>query len=76
MKSVLEPLIREENKSIGALCTQQVAEGVIDSLDEVCTRKVIEELCKAEAAQSGCSVGTIKSRLSLPMINMAATMGY
>ena len=43
VKSVLEQLIREENKSIGALCTHEVVEGIIGSLNEVCSRKVMKE---------------------------------
>ena len=53
LKSVLEQLIREENKFIRALCTHDVVEGVIDSVDEVCTRKVMQESSKAAAVQSG-----------------------
>ena len=51
VKSVLEQLIEEEDKSMRALCTREVVEGISDSLNEVCTRKVMQELSKAEAAQ-------------------------
>ena len=54
-KSVLEQLIAEEDKSIRAPSTHEVVEGIIDNLNQVCTRKVMEELSKTEAAQSGCS---------------------
>ena len=36
-------------------------EGIIDSLNEVCTRKVMKELSKAEAAQPGCNVDVTKA---------------
>ena len=49
-KSVLEQLIAEEGKSIRAPSTHE------DNLNQVCARKVMEELSKTEAAQSGCSV--------------------
>ena len=74
--SVLEQLIEEEDKSIRARCTHEVVEGIIDSLNEVRTRKVMKELSKAEAAQSGCSVDITKANSSLPMTKMAATLGY
>ena len=76
VKSVLERLIEEEHKSIRALCTHEVVEGIIDSINEVCTRKVMEELNKAEAAQPGCSVDITKANSSLPMTKMAATLGH
>ena len=76
VKSVLEQLIEEEDKSIRALCTHGAVEGIIDSLNEVRTRKVMKELSKAEAAQSGCSVDITSANSSLPMTKMAATLGY
>ena len=69
-------LIKEEDKSIRALCTHEVVEGIIDSLNEVCTRKVVKELSKAEGTQSGCSVDITNANSSLPMTKMAATLGY
>ena len=44
-----------KDKPIRALCTHEVVEGIIDSFNKVCPRKVMKELSKAEAAQSGCS---------------------
>ena len=75
-KTVLEQLIAEEDKSIRAPSTHGVLEGIIDSLNQVCTRKVMEELSKTEAAQSGCSVDITKANSPLPMAKMAATLGY
>ena len=76
VKSVLEQLIEEEGKSIRALCTHEVVEGIIDSLNEVCTRKVMKALSKTEAVQPGCSVDITKANPCLPMTKMAATLGY
>ena len=76
VKSVVEQLIKDEDNSISALCTREVVEGIIDSLNEVCTRKVMKELSKAEVAQSRCSVDITKANSSLPMTKMAATLGY
>ena len=76
VKSVLEQLIAEEDKSIRAPGTHEVVEGIIDSLNEVCARKVMEELIKTETAQSGCSVDITKANSSLPIAMMAATLGY
>ena len=76
VKSVLDQLIEEDDKSIRALCTHEVVEGIIDSLNEVCTRKVMKELSKAEAAQPGCNVDITKANASLPMTNVAAKLGY
>ena len=73
-ESVLEQLIAEEDKSIRAPSTHEVVEGIIDNLNQVCTRKVM--LSKTEAAQSGCSVDITKANSSLPMAKMAATLGY
>ena len=39
----------------------KVVEGIIDSLNEVCTRKVMKELSKTEAAQPGCNVDITKA---------------
>ena len=75
-KSVLEQLIAEEDKSIRAPSTHEVVEGIIDSLNQVCTRKIREELSKTEAAQSGCSVGITKANSPLTMAKMAGTLGY
>ena len=49
-KSVLEQVIAEEDKSIRAPSKHEVVEGIIDNLNQVCTRKVMEELSKTEAA--------------------------
>ena len=75
-KSVLEQLIAEEDKSIRAPSTHEVVRGVVGGLNEVCTRKVMEELSKTEAAQSGCSFDITNANSSLPMAMMAATLGY
>ena len=75
-KSVLEQLIAEEDKSIRAPSTHEVVEGIIDNLNQVCTRKVMEELSKTEASQSGCSVDITKANSSLPMAKMAASLGF
>ena len=75
VKSVSEQLIEEEDKSIRAHCTHEVVEGIIDSLNEVCTGKVMKELSKSEAAQSRCSVDITNANSSLPMTKMAATLG-
>ena len=75
-KSALEQLIAEEDKSIRAPSTHEVVEGIIDNLNQVCTRKVMEELSKTEAAQPVCSVDITKANSSLPMAKIAATMGY
>ena len=76
VKSALEQLVKEEDKSTRALCTHEVVEGIVDSFNEVCTRKVMKKLSKAEAAQSGCSVDMTNANSSLPMTKMAATLGY
>ena len=55
MASVKGSLGAAENKFVGALRKHEVMEGTTDSLDEVCKRKVMKELIKADAAQSGCS---------------------
>ena len=61
VKSVLDQLVEEEeDKSIRALCTHEAVEGIIDSLNEVCTRKVMKEMSKAEAAQPGWTGITVK----------------
>ena len=75
-KSVLEQLIAEEDKSIRAPSTHEVVEGIIDSLNQVCRRTVMEDLSKTEAAQPGCSVDITKANSSLPMAKMSATLGY
>ena len=64
-KSVLEQLIAEEDRSIRAPSTYEVVEGIIDNLNQVCVRKVTEELSKTEAAQSECSVDITKANSSL-----------
>ena len=71
-KRVLEKLIAEEDKSTRAPSTH-VVEGIIDNHNQVCTRKVMEELSKTETAQSGCSVDITKANSSF---SMAATLGY
>ena len=71
-KSVLEQLIAEEDISIRTPSTHEVVAGIIDQ----CTRKVMEELSKTDAAESGCSVDITKANSSLPMAKMAATLGY
>ena len=76
VKSVVEQLIKDEDNFISALCTREVVEGIIDSLNEVCTRKVMKELSKAEVAQSRCSVDVTTANSSLPMTKMAASPGY
>ena len=75
-KSVVEQHIVEEDKSIRAPSAHEVVAGIIDNLNQVCRRKVMEELSKTEAAQSGCSVDNTKANSSLPMAKMAATLGY
>ena len=65
-----------EQQSIRALCTYEVVEGIIDSLNEVCRTKVMTELSRAEAAQSGCSVDISTACSSHPMTKMATTLGY
>ena len=45
VKSVLEQLIEEDDKSIRALCTHEVVGGIIDSLNEMCTRKEGQWIC-------------------------------
>ena len=53
----------KKDKSSRALCTHEVVEGTTDSLNEVCTRKIMKELSKAEAAQLGCCVDITKANL-------------
>ena len=75
-KSVLEQLIAEEDKSIRAPSTHEEVERIIDNLNQVCKRKVMEELSRAETARSRCSVDITKANSSLPMTKREATLGY
>ena len=53
-KGVLEQLIAEEDKSIRAPSTHEVVEGIIDNLNQVCTRKVMEELDQEHSRNQIC----------------------
>ena len=76
VKGVLEQPIREEKKSIGALCTHgRCGSRSFGSFDEVCKRKVMKEWSKAESAQSGCKLDTTKACSSSRMTKMAANLG-
>ena len=60
----------------GTLCTHKIVKDTIDSLDEVCTRKVTKKLSKSEAAQSGCRVHIAEAYSPPRMTKIAKKLGY
>ena len=75
VNSVMNQMIKEGDKAIGALCTRESVKAIIDSLDTACTRKLEREILREEkkALVRGIDVSEVYSQPR--MTKMAESLG-
>ena len=76
VKNVLDQLIREGSTSVGALCTREIVKGIINDIDEKCTRKITKELSKMEATRANNGIDLAEVYSPPRMTAMARKLGY
>ena len=76
VKNALEQLIREGNRSAGALCTREVVKDITDIIEERCARKITKELSKIEATHTNSGVDLAEVYSPPRMMKQATKLGY